>query len=195
MSSQPPETIDLPPPQISGGMSLLDALARRRSVRAYSEREVPLRLQSDLLWAASGTNRPESGGRTAPSAHNWQEIDIHVVRRDAAYRFDPVRHRLLRVAAGDLRGRTGAQDFVATAPLNLVYVADLSRITATDAVERRFYSAADAAFVAQNVYLCCAATGLASVVRGLIDRHDLAVALGLGLNHRVVLAQSVGYPA
>lgn len=189
-----PDSIELPRPQISGGMPLRDALAGRRSARAYGDRELSAQLQSDVLWSAFGVNRADSGGRTAPSARNWQEIDIYVTRADGAYRYEASQHRLQHVAAGDLRSLTGTQDFVATAALNLVYVADLSRVTASDAAERRFYCAADAGFIAQNVYLLCAAENLACVVRGLVDRRGLVRALRLGAQQRVILAQTVGYP-
>ncbi|MGA8033823.1 MAG: hypothetical protein WCB48_15660, partial [Casimicrobiaceae bacterium] len=60
-----PATRPLPRPRKSGGMPLLDALARRRSTREYSGRPLPPQVLSDLLWAAYGINRP-SGDRTAP---------------------------------------------------------------------------------------------------------------------------------
>jgi len=40
----------------------------------------------------------------------------------------------------------------------------------------------------------CAAAGLGTVVRGLVDRRLLAHALGLKPTQRIALAQSVGYP-
>jgi nitroreductase len=86
------------------------------------------------------------------------------------------------------------QDFVGIAPLNLVYVADLSRMSGASLADRDLYSAADAAFVSQNVYLWCAATGLSTVVRGSVDRPALARALGLRSDQRIILAQTVGYP-
>jgi len=84
---------------------------------------------------------------------------------------------------------------VATAPLNLVYVADLDRTGEASAEEAAFYSATDAGFIAQNVYLYCASAGLARVVRGQLDRAALGAALGLGPHQRITLAQTVGYPA
>lgn len=187
--------IVLPPPSTSGGMSLLDALRQRHSAREFSERELPLQLLSNLLWAADGVNRADTGGRTAPSARNWQEVDVYAALRQGLYRYDAAPHRLVPVAGGDLRQDTGLQDFVGRAPLNLVYVADLDRIDTVGSDERRFYSAADAGFIAQNVYLFCASAGLATVVRGLLDRRALAQAMGLRPQQRVLLAQTVGYAA
>ena len=59
--------------------------------------------------------------------------------------------------------------------------------------DRPFLAGADAGGIAQNVYLYCAAAGLSTVVRALIDRRALAHALGLPINQRIILAQTVGY--
>ena len=187
--------VSLPHPRTSGGQPLLDVLGRRHSTREYSGRELSLQLQSDLLWASFGINRAESGGRTAPSARNWQEIDIYIARADGLFRYEPKPHGLQRVGTHDIRAATGMQDFVSQAPLNLLYVADLSKVDSTDPVERRFYCAADAGFIAQNVYLFCASEGLATVVRGLLDRRALAQIMQLHRRQRVLLAQTVGYAA
>jgi SagB-type dehydrogenase family enzyme len=188
------ETIKLPPPHVVGGMPLMQALKTRHSTREFGSKPLPPQVLSNLLWAASGVNRPDTGQRTAPSAHDWREIDVYVVTAKGAFRYDPPTHVLNGVASGDLRHLTGVQDYVATAPLNLVYVANLDRMTGSGAADAAFYSATDAGFVAQNVYLYCASAGLAVVVRGLIDRAALGAALGLGTHQRIILAQSVGYP-
>ena len=189
------DAIDLPPPLRSGGGSLRDALSLRRSSRVFASKPLPLQRLSDLLWCAFGINRPEGSGRTAPSAKNWQEIDIYVVTAAGTSVYEPQHNRLRGVVDEDLRAATGLQDFVASAPLNLVYVADLDKVDAPDAEQRRFYCAANAGSVAQNVSLFCASEGLATVVRGLIDRRALAPLLRLRTRQRVVLAQTVGYPS
>ena len=185
--------VALPDPRTIGGQPLMVSLMARRSSREFSSRELPLQVLSNLLWAANGVNRAEAGGRTAPSARNWQEIDIYLTRADGLFRYDPTAHALEHISARDLRAVTGLQDFVGQAPLNLLYVADLSKVTATNPTERRFYCAADAGFIAQNVYLFCAADGLATVGRGLGNRAALAADMQLNPQQRVLLAQTVGY--
>jgi SagB-type dehydrogenase family enzyme len=187
--------VALPPPQTATTTAtLIEALARRRSTRDFALRELPRDVLSTLLWCAFGINRPDSGGRTAPSAHNWQEIEVFVALPDGTYRYDARRHALQPIVNADLRAATGTQEFVGTAPLNLVYVSDFGKMGDASAEDRTFYAAADAGFVAQNVYLYCAAAGLACVVRGLVDRRKLAPALRLRTDQRIVLAQTVGYP-
>ncbi len=193
--AQGPDAIKLPLPETEGGKPLMQALKERRSTREFADRPLPRQVLSNLLWAANGVNRPETGKRTAPSARDWREIDIYLVMAEGAYRYDAGTHTLKRVAGGDLRKHTGVQDFVATAPINLVYAADHDRMSGAGADQKALYSATDTGFIAQNVYLFCASAGLATVVRGSVDREALSAALGLGRNRKIILAQSVGYPA
>jgi SagB-type dehydrogenase family enzyme len=187
--------LELPAPRMPRNASLADALKARKSSREFSEKPLPADVVSNLLWAAFGINRADGGKRTAPSAHNWQEIDVYAALAAGIYRYDAGAHALQQAVSGDLRRLTGVQDFVGRAPLNLVYVANFSRMPNASAEERLFFLAADAGFIAQNVYLFCASEGLATVVRGLVDRKALAAAMRLRLDERIVLAQTVGYPA
>ncbi len=168
------DDVALPAPRTEGGKPLMDALRERHSSREFSEQKLPLQALSDLLWAAAGINRADSGKRTAPSARNWQEIEIYVILEDGAYVYDAAANVLQAAASGDLRAQTGSQDFVGVAPLDLVYVADLAKLAEASPEDRILYSAADAAFIAQNVYLLCASEGLATVVRGSLDRRGWA---------------------
>lgn len=137
----------------------------------------------------------QTGGRTAPSAHEWHEMDIYVATADGLYLYDARNHALRRILAEDIRVQTGLQSFVADAPVNLVYVADHSRMVEAEEQDRILYSAADAGFISQNVCLFCASEGLATVVRGMVARSALAKLMKLRPSQRVILAQSVGYPA
>ncbi len=184
----------LPKPQTDGGRPLMDVLKDRKSSRSFSARELSPQTLSNLLWAAFGVNRPASGKRTAPSAVNWQEIDIYVATAEGFYLFDAQAHALKLVVAEDLRALTGAQAFVPEAPINLVYVADFSKMGRASEADKLFYSAADTGFISQNVYLYCASEGLSTVVRGLVDRPALAQAMGLRPEQKITLAQTVGYP-
>jgi len=187
--------IELPEARVAGGLPLMEALAARRSQREFAREPLPPQVLSDLLWAAFGVNRREGRGRTAPSAMGAQEIDVYAALADGLYIYDAGAHRLARVAQVDARRVTGFQDFVDEAPLDLVYVADQAHLKGAPAAQREAYSAACAGAIAQNAYLYCASAGLATVVRGWLDREALAKALGLSDKEHVVLAQTVGYPA
>ncbi|MDY0110067.1 MAG: nitroreductase family protein [Candidatus Krumholzibacteria bacterium] len=185
------QTIVLPAPQTSGGMPLLDAIRTRQSRRSFAPDALPRETLSTLLWAAWGINRPESGQRTAPSARNRQATDLYVVLAEGAYRYDHQAHALQPVAAGDLRALTGRQDFVQSAPVNLVYV---ERMPEDSGDPHLIWAGSHAGFIGENVYLYCASAGLATVVRGLVDAAALAQALHLPAGHRVILTQTVGFP-
>lgn len=187
--------VDLPKPRTTGGRPLMEVLRDRKSTREFSKKEIPLQVLSDLLWAAWGVNRPESGRRTAPSAVNWQEIDVYVASNRGLYIYDASNHSLIQVLSEDVRGITGTQDFVKYAPINLIFVADYSRMGQSSRENKDFYSAADAGFISQNVYLFCASEGLATVVRGLLDRDKMSDKMKLAPEQKVILAQTVGYPA
>ena len=190
---QEAKVVPLPKPQTEGGKPLMEALKARKSTRAFSTKALPPQVLSNLLWAANGVNRPD-GRRTAPSAVNWQEIDVYVATADGLYLFDAKAHALNQVLAEDVRAMTGGQPFVKEAPVNLLFVADLARMGKGSAEDKNFYSATDTGFVSQNVYLFCASEGLATVVRGGVDRAALAKKAGLRADQKIILAQTVGYP-
>jgi SagB-type dehydrogenase family enzyme len=193
--SQAEEPLRLPEPETDGGKPLMQALNERRTMRSYSPEALPPQVLSNLLWAAFGINRPEDGKRTAPSALNWQEIDIYVSLAEGLFLYHAGEHALHPVLAEDIRAATGLQGFVKDAPLNLVFVADYSRMGDASEEDKDFYSAADTGFISQNVYLFCASEGLATVVRGYLDRSALHQTMGLRSDQKIILAQSVGYPA
>jgi len=184
--------VSLPTPQTDGGKPLMQALRLRASARAFAPDPLPPQTLANLLWAAWGINRPQEGKRTAPSARNWQEIDVLVVNASGAYLYDAAGNALKPLVAGDFRALTGVQDFVKDAPFNLLFVADTGRMQGSQDPQPMAY--ADAAFIAQNVYLFCASEGLATVVRASFDRPALAKALKLKDTQLIVLAQTIGIP-
>ena len=121
------QNIDLPGPQKTGGMPLMDALAKRSTARAFDSKELSAQQLSSLLWAAFGINRPD-GKRTAPSAMNFQETDIYVLLKQGAYVYSATSNRLDLVVAEDIRALGGTQSFVKDAPVTLVFVADFARM-------------------------------------------------------------------
>ncbi len=194
LAAQEAEIIKLPAPQMTGGKPLLDCLKARQSARDFGPEKLSPQVLSNLLWAANGINRPDSDKRTAPSAVNWQDIDLYAATADGLFLYLPKEHALKKVLAEDVRAATGSQDFVRTAPLNLVYVSDYAKLPRGTDDDRRFHSAAHTGFISQNVYLFCASEGLITVVRGLVDREAAAKAMKLRPEQHVTFAQTVGYP-
>jgi SagB-type dehydrogenase family enzyme len=192
--------IKLLPPDMKGGKSLMQSLQERKTSRSFSTKKLPLEVLSNLLWSACGINRPDSGKRTAPSASNRQEIDVYVAMEEGLNLYNVKAHVLEPVLKNDLRKNTTtfpqpSRSSVEGAPLQLIYVADYSKMSVyTNDEEKKFYSAADTGFIAQNVYLYCASVGLATLVRGLVDREALAKDMKLRDKQKITLVQAVGYP-
>src|SRR4030043_993605 len=186
------KSIQLPKPQLDGGKPLMQVLKERKSAREFSSEKLPLQVLSNLLWAASGVNRPESGRRTAPTAANWREIDIYVATAEGLYLYEGRPHLLKPVVAEDIRALTGRPPFWKDAALNLIYVADFSRIARGTNEEKDFFSAAGTGFIAQNVYLFCASEGLATIVRANIDRPTLGKRMKLGPDQGLAVHKHAG---
>ena len=194
MDAKELSAIKLDPPQLTKGKLLMQAMSERRSTREFSEKELSLHELSDILWCADGINRKESGLRTAPSAVNRQEIDVYAVMKKGAYLYDAKKGELVPVSAGDHSKASGTQAFASTAPLNLIYVADLNKMDYTkDEAAKQVYAGVSAGACSQNVYLYCASAGLAAVVRGSYDKVALAKALKLRPGQKIMIAQTVGY--
>jgi nitroreductase len=185
--------IPLPPPQTDGGKPLMQAIKERRTTRELKPDKLPAQVLANLLWAGFGINRPGTGNRTAPSAMNSQEMDLYVALPEGLYVYEAKPHQLKPVLDKDLRARTSGQPFATNAPVVLIYVADLPRLTKAQPDQREFYAGIDTGFISQNIYLYCASEGLATVVFAL-DRPRLAAAMQLRPEQKVILAQAVGYP-
>ncbi len=198
-SAQESEVIKLPPPQTDGGKPLMQALKLRKSTRGDFGPDTKLSMQqiSNLLWAADGVNRP-GGYRTAPSAVNWQNIDIYVTTAEGLYLYDALKHELKVLGDKDVRAVAGVQDFVKSAPLNLIYVADFEKARGFDGQGEimdtaEVWSFAGAGAIAQNVYLYCASENLACILRAMIDADAITKTLKLRPKQKAILAQTVAW--
>ena len=186
------QTLDLPAPQKSGGMPLLEALAKRVTARAFDTTDISKQQLSNVLWASFGVNRPD-GKRTAPSASNKQEIDIYVLLRNGAFLYDAQNHKLNQVTPEDLRTQATDQRF-ADAPVQLIFVADLAKRGESSEEGKIRTANIDCGYISQNTYLYCTSEGLATGARGSVNRDALISKLKLRPDQRILLAHSVGHP-
>jgi SagB-type dehydrogenase family enzyme len=194
-TSDAQKAVQLKKPDMTRKATLMEALSRRMSTREFGAKKLSEQELSDLLWAGNGVNRAD-GKRTAPSARNVQDIDIYVVMPEGAYLYDAKKNSLEPVAAGDHRAVIAPQQaFVATAPVNLLLVSDYGRFSggANDAGTASM-AALDAGIVSQNISLFCAAAGLATVPRAMLDAEKIAAALKLKPSQKILLNHPVGYP-
>jgi nitroreductase len=190
------QDITLPAPDKTGGKPLMQALNERATARTFAKENLTQQQLSDLLWAGWGINRADQKKHTAPSSSNKQEIDVYVVMQTGLYLYVPESNMLKQINNKDIRKSCGTQAFVAEAPVNLVYVADLGKLgkkEGDDITDSNLLSSwANSAFIAQNVYLYCASADLACVIRAMIPRDKLAPEMGLRSNQRIILSQTVG---
>jgi SagB-type dehydrogenase family enzyme len=186
------EEIRLVKPDKSRGEGVMKVLEKRKSERAFAEKDLSAQDLSDVLWAANGVSRPD-GRRTAPSAINAQEVDVFVITKEGAYIYDAKEHLLHLLTAGDFRKAVAAgQDFAADAPLSIVLAADVSRLRGDD--ERaKLIGAVDVGIVCQNINIACAALGLATVPRATMDKETLTRVLKLKEAHLLLMNNPVGY--
>jgi nitroreductase len=187
------QSIDLLAPQKTGGMPLMEALAKRSTARAFDAKELSNQQLSSLLWAAFGINRPD-GKRTAPSARNYQETDIYVLLKSGAYVYNAKSNKLDLVVAEDIRALGGTQAFVKDAPVTLVFVADLSKMNKGSNEDKVNIANIDVGYISQNVYLFCASEGLVTGARMSVDKAALGPKIKLRPDQTIILAQSAGYP-
>jgi len=184
--------VQLPPAQTSGGKPLLDSLRLRRTGREFKTDKLLPQTLANLLWAAFGINRQSTGQRTAPSAMNSQELDIYVALSEGLFVFDAKEQQLKPVLSADVRSKAGGQESFSSAPVTLIYVATLPKLSKASPERRPFYAGFDAGCICQNVYLYCASEGLATVVHDL-DRPTLSAAMKLSADQEIILAQAVGF--
>ena len=190
--AQQPSRMALPAPQTTIGKPVMEVFALRQSIREYAEKPLPAQELSNLLWAAWGINRAD-GRRTAPSAVNYQEIELYVLLPDGAYRYNAQDHALDPMVAGDQRKSISPRDVVVNAPVVFAYVADFSKMRGGITDGNMVLAHTDACFISENVYLYAASQGLGTVVMGSINREVSAKALNLGETQFVTYAQPVGY--
>jgi SagB-type dehydrogenase family enzyme len=203
--TQDAKVIKLPAPQTDGGKPLMQALKERKSTRGNFGPEEQLSMQtlSNLLWAADGVNRPDNH-RTAPSAVDWQNIDIYVATAHGLYLYDAQPHALKVISEKDVRAISGLegqasgpmkQDFAKTAPVSLVYVADMAKTKGMkyggDDVGLP-WSAVGVGAIAQNVYLYCASENLACILRAMVDAAKISEVFKLRPDQKVMLTSTIG---
>lgn len=202
--AQDADVIKLPPAQTEGGKPLMQALKLRKSTRGNFGPEQKLSMQtlSNLLWAANGVNRPD-GHRTAPSAVDWQNVDIYAATADGLFLYDAPEHALKVISKQDVRAISGLegqssskmkQDFAKTAPLSLVYVIDMAKTKGFNYGGEDVgltWSAVGVGAISQNVYLYCASEGLACIVRAMFDAEKVAQVFKLGPNQRAFLTSTI----
>ena len=188
--------IELDKPDLKKGVSIMEALKKRRSIREYQDKKLSHLHLSELLWASDGVNR-EDGKRTSPSAFNLNLIEVFTILEEGLYHYDHENHRLIRKVEGDYRRLAGEEDSVRSAPLNLVYIGNLDNLntieTSYPKEQEIQWAAIEAGHQAQNVYLYCASEGLGTVIRAAMNVEEFSSLLQFNDQQIFISIQTVGY--
>ncbi len=188
------ETISLLKPKLEGGIQLYEALKKRATYREFSTKDISDKQLSQILWSAAGVNRKKSKKRTAPTAWGNNEITLYVLLKSGTYIYNPIDHKLIIVSKKDNRALGGRQEFVKDAPVTIVMVANLEKISQVkNEADKMAVSQIDTGFISQNIYLAAVSEGLVTGARVNIDKEKLGLVLKLNKNQRIILANSVGF--
>ncbi|MFO7870071.1 MAG: SagB/ThcOx family dehydrogenase [Kiritimatiellia bacterium] len=184
-------TVKLPEPDKKGKVSLEETLAARRSRREYAEGPLSLKQAGQILWAAQGITGEGGRKKTAPSAGATYPMKIYLAAGkdgvkglDAGvYRYVPDKHEIEMVKGGDVQSRLAlaalGQQFVASAPVNIVIAAEYARTTRRYGERGKRYVHMEAGHISENIYLQAEAAGLGTVAVGAFDDEKAADLLGL----------------
>ena len=176
-------SIELPAPQIDNTPTLYQALQNRHSVKQFSNEPVDRQMLSNILWVAYGVNR-QDGRRTIPTARNEKDLSIYVTDNKGVFLYNAETNALDLVSEQSLLGLFQSQPYMANVPVVLIYVGSTADNN---------YAVMHAGSAYQNVELYAATNDLGSVVRGLFDKEEVARALNLPSNERVIVSQAIGH--
>ena len=192
-----PDKITLPAPYTKAGLTVMEALDRRKSTRQFADAALSEQQLSVVLWAANGINRPESMKRVNPTTMGIYNIDVYAVMANGIYKYDPISHSLGLVVKEDFRPKINEkQKFVHTAPLTLFFVANpvppRNPSRPVDPERQNNFNCIVAGTMVQSVALAAVNEGLGTCVRGSIDREAFAKAVGLVPEQKVLISQTIG---
>ena len=160
-----PKTIELPAPNLDGKMSLEKALATRRSIRAFANKPLSNEQLGQLAWAGQGITEKTKGLRTAPSARASYPIKIYLATPTGLYLYNPQKHALELMTAGDVRAKVNRQ--VAQAGCGIIIAGNTGKnTTAAYGSRAEKWVLLEAGHIAQNLLLEATAMGLGGVPLG-----------------------------
>lgn len=152
-------------------MDVVECIEGRTSIRAFGPEPVEDSVVEEMLRLAN----------LAPSAGNLQARDFIVVKGAKT-------KKMLAEASYE-------QDFVRTAPVVVVFCANLKRIAHYGERGRSLYSLQDVAAAVQNSMLYLHSKGLGSVWVGAFDEERVRAVLGIPSEARPVVILPIGHPA
>ncbi|MFC1969062.1 SagB/ThcOx family dehydrogenase [Chloroflexota bacterium] len=206
MNDSQPELIALPAPCPKRGMSLAEAIDRRRSVRRFGTQPITQSQLSRVLWAIQGTSSTTGRYRTIPSAGATYPLEIYIAcghnstggMDDGIYHYQSENHVLLRHYAEDVRAELSRaalnQEYINQAPVDIVICARYERTTRHYGERGKMYVHIEVGHAGQNIYLQAAALGLATVAIGAFNDEQIREVLRLDGQTKPLYIMPLGWP-
>lgn len=188
------EIIQLPPPVTTGGMSLADAISKRRSIRELDTAPLTWAEIGQLLWSAQGITGPE-GLRASPSAGALYPLELYVARAEGVFHYRPATHDVVQTMTADVRGKLRKASLDQTcmeAPAVIAFAAVSERVTSKYPEVGDICVKLEVGHACQNVLLQVAALGLAAVPVAAFHPRRLGEILELAGDHEVMYLVPVG---
>jgi SagB-type dehydrogenase family enzyme len=192
------KVVQLPAPNLSGSISLEQAINMRRSVRRFADKPLDFIQMGQLAWAGQGVTDKQSGYRAAPSAWALYPIELYFVAPEGQFVYRPENHSLEQVMASDLRSQLSAavgQGTPAEAACDIVIAGSVKKLTPKCGNKATRFMLLEAGHVAENIQLQAIALGLASVPVGSFETKNVSKACGLTGDLEPLLIVCVGYPS
>jgi SagB-type dehydrogenase family enzyme len=188
----------LPKPATTGGMSLTEALSKRRSCTAYTDKALTSDQIGQLCWAAQGITEPAKGLRTAPSAMTLYSIHVYIVDSAGVHEYLPKEHSLKTLRTDDLvpglQALVGKPAGMGGAPTAMILGMNLAPLAERVGARAEKFAAMEAGHIAENVLLQATALGLGSIPVGGFDEAKVSDLLKLPEGIRPVYILPLGTP-
>ncbi|MHC4444959.1 MAG: SagB/ThcOx family dehydrogenase [Planctomycetota bacterium] len=188
----------LPPPDLTGKMSVQQALMLRRSCREFSDKPLTVKQIGQLCWAGQGITDKDKGFRTAPSAGALYPIELYMVTAQGIDRYNPKEHSLQRYMTGNhkkaLQTAGLDQESIGRVPVCFVITAVVERTAKKYGKKAEQYCMQESGHVAQNILLQATALKLAGLPIGGYKDQQVTDLLKLPKNHRVLYILPIGHP-
>jgi len=190
-------TTELPKPKTDGGMTLTEALAKRRSVRSFTGQPLDRNQIAQLCWAAQGITHPIKKYRAAPSAGALYPLRLYVATTDGLFAYVPDEHAFEVVASGDLRAavaKAANQKWIESAGAVFVICGNMTIAAGKyrDRAERYVWQ--ETGHVAENLLLQATALGLGATPVGAFKDAEVKELLLLPKEWRPLYLVPVGVP-
>jgi len=191
--------IQLTEPDLTGTVTIEQALAKRRSVSQFTNEALKPSQISQLAWAGQGITEPQRGLRTAPSFGWLYPIELIFATQEGTFAYNPTEHRLEQISDQDIRvplaGVTSMPESVASATCSIILAGSTRRVSERFPDKGRTYIYLEAGHIAQNIQLQAAALDLGSVAVGGFNTGSVRKICRLARNLDPLYIICVGHPA